>query len=118
MITYEEYAEIRDSKGLTDGKVAKMAGFGRSTFSDWKAGRSTPKMEKLQKIADVFEIDAHEFIGNLTTKKSVKVRDLQKERFDTELIKLFHNATPDAQTSVITLLKNSQKEGSASSKEA
>lgn len=52
MITYDEYAEIRDSKGLTDGKVAKKAGIGRSTFSDWKYGRSVPKFDKMCKIAE------------------------------------------------------------------
>lgn len=52
MITYDEYAKIRDEKKLTDGKIAEMAGFGRSTFSDWKFGRSIPKFDKMQKIAE------------------------------------------------------------------
>lgn len=52
MISYEKYATIRDSKGLTDGKVAERAGIGRSTFSDWKSGRSVPKYDKMCKIAD------------------------------------------------------------------
>jgi len=49
---YEDYAKIRDSLGLKDAEVAKMCGLTRSTFSDWKSGRSTPKDEKMQKIAD------------------------------------------------------------------
>ena len=48
---YEYYCSIRDSLGLTDYKVSKLTGIGQSTFSDWKAGRSAPKQEKLQKIA-------------------------------------------------------------------
>ena len=63
MITYEKYAEIRDSKGLTDGKIAEMAGFGRSTFSDWKSGRSIPKIDKMQKIAEALGMDYFEFVG-------------------------------------------------------
>lgn len=63
MITYERYAEIRDKKNLTDGKVAELAGFGRSTFSDWKSGRSIPKIDKMQKIAEVLEMDYIEFVG-------------------------------------------------------
>lgn len=63
MITYEKYAEIRDRKNLTDGKVAEMAGFGRSTFSDWKSGRSNPKADKLQKIADALDMDYFDFVG-------------------------------------------------------
>lgn len=49
-ITYERYAAIRDAEQLTDYRVADLADIPRSTFSDWKAGRSKPKVEKLFKI--------------------------------------------------------------------
>lgn len=65
MITYDKYAEIRDIKGMTDGKVAEKAGIGRSTFSDWKSGRSVPKLEKMQKIAEALEMEYSQFIGPL-----------------------------------------------------
>lgn len=52
---YTKYATIRDEKGLNDYKVAQAAGIPRSTFSDWKIGRSKPKLEKLSKIANVLE---------------------------------------------------------------
>lgn len=49
---YEHYCEIRDKCGLKDSDVAKGAGITKSTFSDWKAGRYTPKQDKMQKISD------------------------------------------------------------------
>lgn len=48
---YEKYAEIRSREGLTDTMVSKKTGIARSTFTDWKHGRSKPKVEKLVKIA-------------------------------------------------------------------
>ena len=54
---YEIYEKFRDIKGLKDGQVAEKCGFGRSTFSDWKSGRSIPKQAKLEKIADVLICD-------------------------------------------------------------
>jgi len=48
---YDKYAEIRDSKGLSDYAVAKGAGLGRSTLSDWKNGLHTPNFENMNKIA-------------------------------------------------------------------
>lgn len=63
MITYEKYAKIRDEKKLTDGKVAEIAGIGRSTFSDWKSGRSIPKFEKMQKISEALGMDYMLFVG-------------------------------------------------------
>ena len=49
-IAYETYATVRDAKQLTDYEVASLANIPKSTFSDWKAGRSEPKVEKLFKI--------------------------------------------------------------------
>lgn len=55
-IMYEIYAKLRDEKGVKDATVAKETGIGKSTFTDWKNGRSVPKDEKLQKIADYFGV--------------------------------------------------------------
>lgn len=48
---YERYATLRDKKGLKDSDVARETGITKSTFSDWKAGKYTPKNDKLLKIA-------------------------------------------------------------------
>lgn len=48
---YENYCWLRDKKGYKDADVAKATGITKSTFSDWKSGRSNPKNDKLQKIA-------------------------------------------------------------------
>lgn len=70
MTTYERYCEIRDSKGLKDAAVADMAKIGRSTFSDWKSGRSVPKNEKLEKIASVLGVSLEYLLtGNETIKE-------------------------------------------------
>ena len=53
---YEIYAYLRDEKGISDYQVAKDVGIPRSTFSDWKKGKYVPKNEKLQKIADYFDV--------------------------------------------------------------
>ena len=62
---YAKYAELRDAKGANDAQVADATGIARSTFTDWKSGRSTPKVEKLMKIADFFGITLDELVrGN------------------------------------------------------
>lgn len=53
---YDIYCKLRDRKGLTDYQVSNATGIPRSTFSDWKAGRYVPKTEKLQKLADYFNV--------------------------------------------------------------
>lgn len=53
---YDIYCRLRDDKKLKDSDVARATGITKSTFSDWKTGRSKPKQDKLQKIADFFGV--------------------------------------------------------------
>lgn len=54
---YDRYKTIRDSRNIKDSQVAKETGITKSTFSEWKSGKYTPKQDKLQKIADFFGVD-------------------------------------------------------------
>lgn len=51
---YAKYVAARDEKGVTDYRVSKATGITKSTFTDWKNGRSEPKIDKIKKIADFF----------------------------------------------------------------
>ena len=53
---YEIYCKLRDERGMKDADVARETGITKSTFSDWKNGRSKPKDAKLKKIADLFGV--------------------------------------------------------------
>lgn len=62
MSLYERYVFLRDKRGVTDYKVATETGITKSTFSDWKSGRSKPKIDKLIKIAKFFDVSVEYFI--------------------------------------------------------
>lgn len=55
---YEIFAKLMKAKGCTAYQVAKETGIVQSTLSDWKNGKSVPKAEKIQKIADYFGVSA------------------------------------------------------------
>ena len=59
---YTKYVELRDSANVKDFDVAKATGIPASTFSDWKKGKSKPKLEKLVKIARFFGVSVEVFI--------------------------------------------------------
>lgn len=59
---YEKYVELRSKKNLTDYKVARDTGITKSTFTDWKTGRSTPKLDKLIILANYFGVPITYFI--------------------------------------------------------
>lgn len=73
MNTYKRYLRIRDEKGVRDVDVSKSTGIGRSTFSDWKSGRSNPKIKKLKLLADYFGVEVEYF----TSEKEEKMDNLQ-----------------------------------------
>lgn len=53
---YEIFSKLLQLNGVTPYKVSKETGVSQSTLSDWKRGISTPKQDKLQKIADYFGV--------------------------------------------------------------
>ena len=61
-----EYARLEQllaANHVTVYQVAKATGISASTFSDWKSGRSTPKADKLSRIAAYFGIGLDELLG-------------------------------------------------------
>lgn len=65
-MSYEVYRQIRDLQGFkSDAEVARKAGITVSTFSDWKSGRSEPKMLKLAKIAQALECDTRDLMADV-----------------------------------------------------
>ena len=53
---YDIYAKLRDARGMTDYQVAQETGIAAATLSNWKAGRYTPKVDKMLKIAKLFNV--------------------------------------------------------------
>lgn len=53
---YDIFEKLCGEKGITPYRVCKETGLTTSTISNWKAGRYTPKADKLQKIADFFGV--------------------------------------------------------------
>lgn len=64
MDTYDRYSLIRDKKGYTDYRVCKLADMETSTISSWKTKKYEPKVQTLQKIANVLECNISDFYEN------------------------------------------------------
>ena len=62
LFSYKKYSELRDSKGVTDYEVSKNTNVQTSTLSNWKAGRYTPKSDKIKAIADYFGVSIEYFL--------------------------------------------------------
>lgn len=67
---YERYCQVRDSLGYKDSDVAKATGMTRSTFTDWKNGRSKPKIDKIQRIASFLGISPEYLLNDVSDEPS------------------------------------------------
>ena len=61
---YENYCKIRDLKALKDSDVSKGAKVSKSTFSDWKSGRSFPGTDKILRISKFLGVSVEELLGS------------------------------------------------------
>lgn len=60
---YDKFLHLLQEEKTTASKVAKATNLNRSTFTRWKNGDFTPKMETLKKIADYFGVPVSYFYG-------------------------------------------------------
>ena len=59
---YDKFEKLLCKNNVTTYKVAKDTGICATTFSDWKSGKSKPKVDKLKKIADYFGVPLDYFL--------------------------------------------------------
>lgn len=106
---YEIYSDIRNRLGYKDSDVAKGTNIPRSTFSDWKKGRSKPKQDKLIKIADFLNVSMDELLG---IKRNYDV--FTGKTTSNDVKRLLENSTEvigiDSDDNVIELTKRDSRE--------
>lgn len=61
-ILYKKFAELLEKNNKTAYKVAKDTGIAQSVLSDWKNGRSKPKVDKLKILSDYFNVPIEYFL--------------------------------------------------------
>lgn len=77
---YERFLELLNKHQTTAYQVAKATGISQNTFSDWKKGRSTPKIDKMQKIADYFGVTTDYLLGKPDQKETPPALTKKDER--------------------------------------
>jgi transcriptional regulator with XRE-family HTH domain len=61
---YNNFEKIIKEKGVTPYRVAKDTGIATGTMSDWKLGKSTPKLDKIIKISNYLGVPLEDLIKN------------------------------------------------------
>ena len=81
---YDKFEELLKKSGVSAYKVSKTTGIATSTLSDWKNGRSTPKTDKLEKIADYFNVPL-EYFTTGKTYQELQNENLIKETLNVDI---------------------------------
>lgn len=69
---YERFEILLKENNVTAYEVSKATNIARATLTNWKKGKYTPKIDKIQKIADYFHVSAEWLLG----------RDVPKEQYE------------------------------------
>jgi len=59
---FQKFASLLLRDNVTAYQVSKETGIATSTFSDWKRGRSQPKLDKLLILAKYFNVSIEYFL--------------------------------------------------------
>lgn len=101
---YEIYQKLLDMNGVKSADVARATGISNMTFSDWKKGKSTPKMDKIEKIAKYFGVTTDYMMGKKSEVPSLSMAD---EHF--ELIKLYSSLSEADQKAIMQIMRSMSK---------
>ena len=95
---YEIFEHLLQIRGVSTYRVAKETGIPQQTFSKWKNGISTPKADKLQKIADYFGVSVEYLMGNdrTITKEDIELQNYLEELRTRPELKMLFSLTKNA----------------------
>jgi len=62
--------ELRKKKGLSQEELANRLNVSRQTISKWEVGDSTPDMEKLAAISELFQVSLEELVLDKVPEKA------------------------------------------------
>ena len=101
---YEIYQKLLDMNGVKSADVARATGISNMTFSDWKNGKSTPKMDKIEKIAKYFGVTTDYMMGKKSEVPSPSMADDHLE-----LIKLYSSLSEADQKAIMQIMRSMAK---------
>lgn len=63
MFSYKKFVELLGKTNKTAYQISKDMGIYSTLFSDWKSGKSCPKVDKIKILADYFGVSIEYFLS-------------------------------------------------------
>jgi len=67
MALAEKILELRTSHGLSQGDLAEALDVSRQSVSKWETGQSVPDLDKIIKLADLFDVTVDQLVRDRDT---------------------------------------------------
>lgn len=99
-IMYEIFEKLIKEKRLRAADITRLTGIKSTVFSEWKKGKSTPKYDKLQKIADCLGVT----VEYLTTGEDSRFPIPDFDPKHLELIELYEKLSEDNKVMILDLM--------------
>ena len=77
--------ELRKQKGFSQEELANRLNVSRQTISKWEVGESTPDMENLVAISELFEISLDELVLNKVPEEADTSAQVVKSEFYSDI---------------------------------
>ena len=77
--------EVRLEKGFSQEELANRLNVSRQTISKWEVGESTPDMENLVAISELFEISLDELVLNKVPEEADTSAQVVKSEFYSDI---------------------------------
>lgn len=72
---YENFEELCNRNNVRPSAVSKATGIHTATFTSWKQGKYTPKQDKLQLIADYFNVSVDYLMTGKETEFTIEMAE-------------------------------------------
>ena len=76
MILSEKIGALRREKGLSQEALAERCGVSRQAIGKWENNISTPSIDKLVLLADVFDVSLDELVGRKFKDEYTQLKEL------------------------------------------
>lgn len=96
---YSIFEELLQKHGVSTYKVSMETGIAQSIFSSWKRGISKPKQDKMQKIADYFNVSVEYLMtgkekeGGETYYINEETKEIAQEIFEKKELRMLFDVT-------------------------
>ncbi len=105
------FYNLRKEKGYSQRKISEMLSVSSSTVAMWETGKRYPQREKMEQIADIFNVDMDYIYGKSDVRRRVSldsgvpymyVPDFEPDHI--ELIEMYSKLTKEQKQTVMSML--------------